>query len=116
MKFLVDESCEYPLVSFLRNLGFDILSVAEEFPSLEDKEVLKVAIKEKRIIITNDKDFGELIFYQKKKPQGVILFRLKEENARSKIKRLETILKRFKKKLKDRFVVVTPTKVRFRRI
>lgn len=116
MKFLVDESVEYPLVLYLRNLGFDTLSVAENFPSFEDEEILKIANKEKRIIITNDKGFGELIFYQKKKHQGVILFRLKGEDASSKISRLDTILKKFKRKLKEKFVVITQTKIRFRKM
>ncbi|MBL7159810.1 DUF5615 family PIN-like protein [Candidatus Microgenomates bacterium] len=115
MKFLVDESVEYSLVLYLRNLDFNTLSIAEKFPSLEDEKVLKIANKEKRIVITNDKDFGELVFYQKKKHRGVILFRLREEDASSKICRLDKILKKFKRKLKDRFVVISPTKVRFRK-
>lgn len=91
MKFLVDESVEYPLVFHLRSLGFNVLSVAEEFPSLEDKKVLRMAEKEKRIIISNDKDFGELIFRQRRKHKGVILFRLKKEDVSSKIKHLDAL-------------------------
>lgn len=115
MRFLVDESVEYRLVTFLRNLGFDTLSVAESFPSLDDKTVLSTAYKENRIIITNDKDFGELIYRLRLPHKGVILFRLTEENYQSKEKKLKHILRYFKRKLENSFTIITDTKIRFRK-
>lgn len=115
MKFLVDESVEYRVVLHLKEKGFDIASVASDFPSLKDKRVLSKANKEGRILITNDKDFGELIFRQKLPHKGVILLRLSEETAQTKIEKLNSLLKNYGDKLKDNFVVVTKDKVRIRK-
>lgn len=114
MKFLVDESVEYSVVSFLRSLGYDTYSIAEQSPSLEDKSVLSIAYDEKRILITNDKDFGELIYRIKLPHKGVILFRLWKEDGDSKIKRLKRLLDKFSDKLSNHFAIVTESKVRFR--
>lgn len=80
MKFPVDESIEYFVVAGLRDSGYDVLSVAEDFPSVEDIYVFNNANQDERIFITNDKDFGDLIYKQMYPHKGVILFRLKSEN------------------------------------
>lgn len=54
MKFLADESIEYAVVVFLRSLDHDVVSVADDFSSAMDKDVLAFAHKEKRILLTND--------------------------------------------------------------
>ncbi|MBI2045239.1 DUF5615 family PIN-like protein, partial [Candidatus Pacearchaeota archaeon] len=62
VKFLVDESSGFKLYKFLLERGFNVKFVGEIMPSASDENVLYFAEKEKRILITNDKDFGELIF------------------------------------------------------
>ena len=64
MKFLLDENVERRLAPFLQELGHDVTVVGVDYPSsLSDHEVLVIAYKERRILITNDRsDFGELIF------------------------------------------------------
>ncbi len=114
MKFLADESLEYAVVVHFRNLGFDITAIAEGSKSIADTAVLEKAYKQKRILLTNDTDFGELIFHQQLPHYGVVLFRLPHEDAISKIKRFTQILERFSKKLTNNFIVVTMTKVRAR--
>lgn len=113
MKFLVDESVEFPIVTFLRKNKFDALSIAEGNAGLGDADVLALAVVEKRIVITNDKDFGELIFKYKLPHKGVVLIRAAKENSRSKITILKSLLEKYSRKLPDRFVVVTDEKVRF---
>jgi len=113
MKFIVDESVEYRLVIFLRNLHYNVLSVAEKFSGLDDRTILQIANKEKRILITNDKDFGNLIYKFNFHYYGVILFRLDEENYQIKIQRLTWLLKKFKHKIKNHFIVIKKNKVRF---
>ena len=115
MKFLVDESVEYRIVAFLRNLGYNTLSVAESFPSVDDKTVLATAYQEYRIVITNDKDFGELIYKLQLPHKGIILFRLFEENYQSKEDKLQLILKKFKSKLQNTFTIVSKNKIRFKK-
>jgi predicted nuclease of predicted toxin-antitoxin system len=80
-----------------------------------DHVVLATAVHEKRILITNDRDFGELIFRQHHVHCGVILFRLKNSNDISeKIHKLKTILHAYKADLRE-YVVITPNSVRIRK-
>lgn len=116
MKFLIDESIEYRVVIFLRSLGFDTASVVELSSGLEDKKILSIANKENRIIITNDKDFGELIYKLQFPHKGIILFRLTKENYILKERKLKYILKKFKNKLPYCFTVITDKKIRFSKI
>jgi predicted nuclease of predicted toxin-antitoxin system len=62
MRFLVDESTGAAVVEYLRRSGHDVLAVAETMRQEEDPPILTLAFDEARILITNDKDFGELIF------------------------------------------------------
>ncbi len=73
--FLADESCDFLIVRKLRSAEYDVLSVAESFPSASDQQVLEHAIKEGRILLTEDKDFGEWVFAHGEKIEGVILIR-----------------------------------------
>ncbi|MBD0351392.1 MAG: DUF5615 family PIN-like protein [Flavisolibacter sp.] len=79
MKLLANEN--FPLLSvfFLRNAGHDVTYIADGFKSISDVSVIQLAIQEQRIIITFDRDYGELIFkHNYKPPQGVIYLRLIE--------------------------------------
>jgi len=67
LKFLADECCETGLVTFSRNYGHDVSYILEEKPGIEDDKILLYAFTEGRILLTEDKDFGELV-YRLKKP------------------------------------------------
>ena len=62
MKFLADECCDASLVSALRADGHDVLYVLETFPGTSDDAILDRAFAEHRILLTEDKDFGELVY------------------------------------------------------
>ena len=63
MRFLLDESAEYRIVAFLTGLGHDVTAIAHDYPhGLPDQQILEIAVSEQRILITNDSDFGELVF------------------------------------------------------
>lgn len=115
MKFLVDESVEYSIVLFLRETGHDVKSVAEDFPTSEDSSILSYSNKANRILITNDKDFGELIYRLKYPHKGVILFRLSTEDSKSKTERLRVVIKKYSDKLINHFVVISDDKIRIRK-
>lgn len=114
MKFLTDENISLEVVKFLRSLDHDVISVIEEFPSADDLFVLRTAVNNNRILITSDTDFGELVYHQKLPHKGVTLLRLDDETNPNKIKILSNLLKRYKNKLSNNFVVATETKVRIR--
>jgi len=60
MDFIVDESTGTAVVEYLRSIGHDVLFVAEAMPQADDPDILGRAVSEERILVTNDKDFGEL--------------------------------------------------------
>jgi uncharacterized protein with PIN domain len=62
MKFLADEGIDRSIVIGLRLLNYDVYYVIDEVRSLEDDVLLKIAFDEKRILLTKDKDFGELVY------------------------------------------------------
>ena len=113
MRFLVDE-CTGPAVArWLRDQHHDVLSVYEEARGIGDDEVIHIAFSEHRILITNDKDFGEKIYRERKPHRGVILLRLADERFSVKIEVLQRLLATYSDRIPGQFVVVTETKVRF---
>lgn len=115
MKFLLDESAEYRISDFLQAQGHDVTAIAHDHPaSLADVSVLAIAVSEGRIVITNDADFGDLVFRDKQRHAGVILFRMPAGNTTAKIDRLRTVLEERAGDLEN-FVVVEAARVRVRR-
>ncbi len=115
MRFLVDE-CTGPAVArWLREQQHDVFSVYEEARGMEDDEIIQKAFAENRVLVTNDKDFGEKVYRARQSHRGVILLRLDDERVASKISVLEKLLACYADRLADQFVVVTETKVRFAR-
>ena len=92
MRFLVDECVGPTVAKWLRNLGHDILSIYDSLRGLDDLSIIRIAFKEKRIVITNDKDFGTLAVLDKEKHSGIILLRLKDETVQNKINILEKVI------------------------
>jgi predicted nuclease of predicted toxin-antitoxin system len=113
MKFLLDESAEFRICAFLEGLGHDVAAIAYDFPSsLADEEVLDIATRSQRILITNDRDFGELIFHHGRPHAGVIYFRLPlDSSAAEKIAWLQRLLDGHADEL-GKFIVITPRGVR----
>lgn len=66
MKIIADESVNYFFVLELRQRGYQVLSVAENYPSIDDEDILSASLNPPAIVITEDKDFGELVFKHKK--------------------------------------------------
>jgi predicted nuclease of predicted toxin-antitoxin system len=115
MRFLVDE-CTGPAVAlWLRERHHDVFSVFEQGRGMGDDEVIHQAFSENRILITNDKDFGEQAYRERRPHRGVVLLRLEDERAESKIAVMQRLLDNHACRLADQFVVVTETAVRFAR-
>ncbi len=116
MKLLADENIGLKVVEYLRSLGHDVLSVIEDYQSAPDSKILTIAKKQKRILITGDKDFGELVYLRGLTPHGVILLRLRDETPENRIKVLDKLFKREDLTLKKSFTVVSEGQVRTRSI
>lgn len=113
MKFLADVNIEKEVVDYLAGQGYDIKWVPDYDCEMLDEDFLRMANIEERILITNDKDFGELIFLQRKLSTSVILFRVKGQQTRDKVKLMRKLLGKYGSKLLHHFVVATKHKFRF---
>src|SRR4030065_740911 len=107
MLFLADENCDLTVVRALRAAGHDVLCVSEITPRAEDSEVIKLAVDEKRILLTEDKDFGQWVYSHGQKTLGVIFLRF-PTSARSQISREVVNLVKQQEKLAGCFITVQP--------
>ena len=108
MRFLADECCDFAAVRALRAHGHDVLAVNEFQQSFVDKDVMDLALAENRILLTEDKDFGWLVFAGRMDSPGVILIRF-PAFARSLL--AEAVLKlvgEYASQLVGAFVVLQP--------
>jgi len=115
LKFLVDVGVSKKVERWLQNNGYNIKSVRDINPRMIDKEISKIAVSEGRMVITMDKDFGELV-YNSGLPHAVVLL-LRLEGARSdeKVKIVEKILERYSDKLIYNFCVFKDGQLRIRK-
>jgi hypothetical protein len=72
MRFLADESCDFSVVRALRSADHDVVAIAEISPREEDSSVMERAAGESRILLTEDKDFGQLVYASLQRTGGVI--------------------------------------------
>ena len=114
MRFLADESCDFAIVRALRDAGHEVVAVAEISPRAEDPEVVDLAVGEARLLLTEDKDFGRVVFADRRASGGVILLRF-PARARSEAPRAVVSLVEDKgTKLNGCFTVVQPGRARIR--
>lgn len=114
MKFLADEGVDKQIVDRLRQDGHTVWYVAEMEPGISDDEVLTIANQENAILLTADKDFGELIFRQRRISAGVTLLRLAGLSQESKSEAVASVIKDHADELQQAFAVITPGMVRIR--
>ena len=112
MRFLVDECTGPRVASWLLEEGHEVFSVHEEAKGSDDVAIINIANEQDYIIITNDKDFGELAFKDNKHHKGIILLRLSDERSQNKIQVLGEILEKYSQDLHSNFVVATEDSVR----
>ena len=113
-RFLADANIEARLTAWLRQQKHDVLAAAETAAREEDEILLSKARQENRILITSDKDFGELVFLQKKLTSGIVLLRFRTEDTLEKIRHLEMIWNKIEPSLQGHFTVVNERNVRIR--
>jgi len=116
MRILADVNIEGLMVRWLRGQDHDVLWAAELPPAIPDDLLLEHANSEGRIVLTYDRDFGELIFNRKMTSHGVVLLRLSD---RLHSERLESLKRRWHsivEKCEGYFVVVTDDGIRARPI
>lgn len=101
-------------MQYLREVGHDVVAVAEDMPQADDGVILQQALVDERVVLTNDKDFGELAFRSGQAHRGVVLFRLRDESTSNRLHMLRFLLDQYLDRLENHFVVVTENGVRIR--
>lgn len=111
---LADESVDFNVVRWLRREEevFEIQTIIETTPGISDEEVLKAANDLEAILLTEDSDFGELVFRLQIPNHGIIFLRMGGERVEDKINRLQLLFENYRDQLADSFSVVTIQKIR----
>ena len=112
MRFLADESCDFAAVRALRAAGHDVTTVREISPGAADEAVIRLATDDDCIVLTEDKDFGRLVFASTRAPVGVVLIRF-PASARSTLgATVVQLAEQSGDKLPGAFAVLQPHRVR----
>jgi predicted nuclease of predicted toxin-antitoxin system len=115
VNLFADESVDWPVVERLRENSHDVAYVAELAPSITDDEVLREANARGAVLVTADKDFGELVFRQGAIHSGVVLLRLAGLSNTTKGEIVAEVCRLRSSQLIGSFTVISPGQVRIRR-
>ncbi len=116
MKFLIDQDVYAVTIKFLIDAGHDVIVVAQMgLAQASDEEILRVAQAENRILVTRDRDYGNLVFVRAI-GTGVIYLRVLPKMVNEVHKELAGVIENYSEvELKGAFVVVEPDGYRFRK-
>jgi predicted nuclease of predicted toxin-antitoxin system len=117
MKFLLDQDVYACTMLFLREQGHDVVTLAQTGQSRADDEVvLEMAREQGRLLITRDRDFGNLVFV-KKLGAGVLYLRMIPSMQNAVHDELEKVIKSYQEdELKTAFIVIEPSGHRIRKV
>lgn len=116
MKILADESVDKDIVIRLRDDGHAVEYVAEMSPGIMDEEVLLLAGDDSTLLVTADKDFGELIFRQGHVKRGIVLYRLAGLSSQDKAEIISSVITEHGDELLQAFSVITEKAIRIRKV
>jgi predicted nuclease of predicted toxin-antitoxin system len=111
-RFLADESCDFSVVRKLRDAGFDVKAVVEALAGALDESVIALARAEQRILLTEDRDFGRLVFAANRASSGVIFIRFSAQHRHALPDRILDVIDHHGDRLQKSFTVVSPDHVR----
>lgn len=116
LSLLADENIDQRLVSSLRLAGISVYSVAELSPGITDEEVMRLSENLGALILTDDKDFGEIVFRKQRSCPGVVLLRLAGVDYSRKADQVIQVINRYGSEMIGKFVVITAERVRIRKL
>jgi predicted nuclease of predicted toxin-antitoxin system len=115
LRFTCDEGVDRQIVEALRSAGHDVTYVAEQSPGLVDEDVLQSASREGRVLVTADKDFGELVFRQGRLHSGITLVRLHGLDPSEKGRVAVAAIAEHGSELEQSFAVLEQGRIRIRK-
>ena len=114
-RFIADESVDFRIVKSLRGEGYEVKAIVEINPGITDDEVLQIANELESILLTEDKDFGELTFRFKKPNKGIILIRMIGVPIEERIAKIKSVISNYIDQLEDSFTIITSNKIRIKK-
>jgi predicted nuclease of predicted toxin-antitoxin system len=115
LRFLVDVNAGLAVAAALRDAGHDVLFAGDLDWRMPDVELLSVAQREQRIVLTMDTDFGEMVYGSGLPHAGVLLLRMPGAGRLEKIQVVEEIIHRYGDQLPNRFCTYRRGRLRVRR-
>lgn len=116
MRFLADESCDSRVVAALREAGFNVRSALDFAPAGSDDEVvMAVARDEARVLLTEDRDFGRLVYAECGATAGVLYMRTRPQERARQPARVVALVQHLGDRLRGAFVVLRGNRVRWGR-
>jgi predicted nuclease of predicted toxin-antitoxin system len=116
MKLLADESLDHGIIRMLEENGFSVYSITDNCSGISDDEVLQLAFVRNELLLTEDKDFGELTIRFNKPNCGIILVRANDQSCSERFEFLLHVLHEKEAELKQCFVVIDSDGIRIRRL
>lgn len=113
---MADECVSARLVGKLRESGHDVAYVVEMAPGADDRDVADCARRDGRLLLTDDKDFGELVIRQRLSVPGLVLMRIGSDDYRQAWRRLDAAIKHFGSELFGRYTIIEAARFRSRRL
>ena len=114
LKFVLDVGVGNKVWQYLINEGYDATLITTLDPSMPDSDILSIAETEGRMVITMDKDFGDLVYHSGKAHKGILLLRLEDATGDEKVVVMKFIIDNFKNQLLGKFCVFKNGRLRIR--
>jgi predicted nuclease of predicted toxin-antitoxin system len=114
MEILADESIDRQTAERLRQDQHTVWYIAKMHPGVPDDEVLALANRETAVLLTADRDFGELVFRQRRLSAGIVLVRLAGMSPANRATLVARVIGEYGNRLSGTFTVITPGTVRIR--
>lgn len=113
MRFLVDESTGLVVANCLGDQHHEVFPIFDDAKGIDNDSIIQKAFNENRILITNDKDFGEKVYEMQYPRKGIILLRFDNERSANKIAVIRRLFGNYSDNIADNFVVLTEKRFRF---
>jgi len=114
MRFVADESVDGHVVRALRGAGHVVVYIADELASIKDQDVLEFAAGRNEVLLTEDKDFGDIVHKRRQRHAGVNLIRMNELVPADRVARILMVISVHEVHLKNAFTVISSKRVRIR--
>jgi predicted nuclease of predicted toxin-antitoxin system len=114
VRWLADECVDAGVIGSLRAADHEVTYLAEIAPGMRDAEALALANREHRILLTEDKDFGEMVIRWRRPVPGLVLIRIDPTLRALKWSRLDRAIKKFGDEMFGRYLIVDEIRLRVR--